>query len=209
MHARYRLLLIMALFCGAGLVLPAFATPLLWPVQNANSVDPTGDVVYVNAGATVTHEGCYPYGSTNIQIQTVSVLNTNVLQAIIVTDRGVTTVTLTGLQDGVSAVKLSGLYFDWNVENPDHSWGAWVTNSISYGVLVRTANGVPPGLPTNYIPLGSRAIMGNSTVEQWYQGGTNGTVDGRRTDVIDMYMEGGPCSWVYQNSDWDANWYPG
>jgi len=118
-------------------------------------------------------------------------------------------VTLTGLQAGVSAVKLSGLYFDWSVENPDHSWGAWVTNTVSYGVLVRTSSGASPGLPTDYTPLGSRAIMGNSPVEQWYQGGTNGTVDGRRTDVIDIYMEGGPCSWVYQNSDWDANWYPG
>lgn len=124
-------------------------------------------------------------------------------------DGGTTNVILTGLQAGVSAVKLSGLYFDWSVENPDHTWGAWVTNTISYGVLVRPANGASPGLPTDYTPLGSRAIMGESTVEQWYQGGTNGTVDGRRTDVIDIYMEGGPCSWVYQNSNWDANWYPG
>jgi len=199
----------MALFYGAGVLLPAFPAPLPWPVQNANSFDSTGDVVYVNTGATVTNEGHYPYGSDNIQIQTVSILNTDVLQATLVPDGGTTNVTLTGLQAGVSAVKLSGLYFDWSVENPDHTWGAWVTNTISYGVLVRTANGAPPGLPIDYTPLGSRAIMGSSTVEQWYQGGTNGTIDGRRTDVIDIYMEGGPCSWVYQNSDWDANWYPG
>ncbi len=199
----------MALFYGAGVLFPAFSAPLPWPVQNANSFDSTGDVVYVNTGTTVTNEGHYPCGSDNIQIQTVSILNTNILQATLVPDGGTTNVTLTGLQAGVSAVKLSGLYFDWSVENPDHTWGAWVTNTISYGVLVRTANGAPPGLPTDYTPLGSRAIMGSSTVEQWYQGGTNGTIDGRRTDVIDIYMEGGPCSWVYQNSDWDANWYPG
>ena len=209
MHARYRRLLIIALFYGAGFVFPAFPAPLPWPVQNASSIDPTGDVVYVNAGATVTNEGHYPCGADNIQIQAVSILDTSVLQAIIVPGDGTTNVTLTGLQAGVSAIKLSGLYFDWNVENPDHSWGAWVTNTISYGVLVRTASGASPGLPTDYTPLGSRAIMGNSAVEQLYQGGTNGTVDGRRTDIIDIYMEGGPCSWVYQNSDWDTSWYPG
>ncbi|MFH1477397.1 MAG: VCBS repeat-containing protein [Verrucomicrobiota bacterium] len=209
MCAKYGRLLMPALFYGAGVLSPAFSVPLPWPVQNVNSFDPTGDVVYVNTGDTVTQEGHYRYESDNIQIQAVSVLNTNVLQATLVPDGGTTNVTLTALQAGVSAVKLSGLYFDWSVENPDHTWGALVTNTISYGVLVCTASGVPPGLPTDYTPIGSRAIMGNNTVEQWYQGGTNGTIDARRTDVIDIYMEGGPCSWVYQNSDWDVNWYPG
>jgi len=84
MHARYRQLLIIALFYGAGFVFPAFPAPLPWPVQNASSINPTGDVVYVNAGATVTNEGHYPCGADNIQIQAVSILDTSVLQAIIV-----------------------------------------------------------------------------------------------------------------------------
>jgi len=84
MHARYGQLLIIALVYGAGIVSPVFPAPLPWPVQNANSIDPTGDVVCVNAGATITNEGHYPCGADNIQIQAVSILNTSVLQATLV-----------------------------------------------------------------------------------------------------------------------------
>ncbi len=206
-HLPKRIILGFLLLCTAA---STQAQPAAWPVQNSASMAPTGDIVVVRAGEVATFEGVYTYAAGPVNVQSVTVMNTNLLAASVVVNGTATNVQLLGRAPGVSAIQLRGLYFDWNVENPDHTWGAWVTNAISYGVLVRATNGAAIGLPTTYTPIGSRAVMGNPDVEKWYQNGANtDPALAHRTDIIDIYMQGGPCSWVYQNSDWDTAWYPG
>lgn len=190
-----------------GLAAASESSPLPWPVQNVSSVAPTGDAITLNAGVSATYEGRYFINNEAVQITAVAVMNSSVLEANLSGTGADTTVLLRGLKPGVAAVRLSALYKDYSQQNPDGTWGKWVTYVMSYGVLVRTGVDDGPGLPADYTPLGSRAVMGTTEIEKWYQAGEG--LDARRTDVIDMYMQGGPASWVYQNSNWDSQWYPG
>ena len=66
----------------------------------------------------------------------------------------------------------------------------------SRGVAVKNQDGSMPGLPP-YVALGSRSLMGwaEGTDENWYRDGGSG-LSNRWTDIVDIYMNGGPDTWV-------------
>ncbi len=72
----------------------------------------------------------------------------------------------------------------------------------SRGVAVKNQDGSMPGLPA-YVALGSRSLMGwaQGTDENWYRDGGSG-LSNRWTDIVDLYMNAGPDTWV---DNWPGN----
>ena len=72
----------------------------------------------------------------------------------------------------------------------------------SRGVAVKNQDGSMPGLPA-YVALGSRSLMGwaEHTDENWYRDGGGG-LSNRWTDIVDIYMNAGPDTWV---DNWPGN----
>ncbi len=121
----------------------------------------------------------------------VTVLNPNLLSATV--SNGV--VTITGLKPGITSVLVT--------KDPSVTDGP---AAMSYGVMVCESDGTKPLLP-DYPFISSRAIMGQSVVEKWYEADGLKGLNARRTDAIDIYLTGGPDSWVYINNDYHG--FPG
>lgn len=178
---------------------PAFADPGPFPTQlpALKSMTADGDTLTaVNVGQSLSYTMAFGYTDAWNNPQTapatgVTVLNPNLLSAAV--SDGV--VTLTALKPGITSVLVT--------KDPSVTDGP---SAASYGVMVCETDGTKPLLP-DYPFISSRAIMGQSDVEKWYEADGLKGLNARRTDAIDIYLTGGPDSWVSINAGY--NGFPG
>ncbi len=145
------------------------------------------NVIDIQAPSSVIHLG---QSTASVQSLGVTQVWSNRPEYVRVTLSG-DTLTITALKSGFASIT----YKD--------QWGG----QTSVGLAVEDESGKMPGIP-NYFAIGGRSIMSYWADAAWWGEGGNGVENTRWTDIIDIYMQGGPDDWVYQNKG-DIGWKPG